>query len=72
MIQATEIPDRLRKQLGLLALAGLNAARGSLETNGQATDLYKVEASKLFGVPYDQVTEDQRRHAKRASFFHIY
>lgn len=72
MKQVTEFSDRMRKSLGLPALAGVGAAKGALEVDGNPTDLYKVEASKMFGVPYDKVTETQRRLAKRASFYHIY
>lgn len=44
----------------------------SLEPDGTPTDHYRVVASDMFGVPYDQVTEQQRRAAKRASFFALY
>lgn len=44
----------------------------SLEPDGQPTDPYKVEASKMFNVPYDNVTKAQRQKAKQAAFLRIY
>lgn len=45
---------------------------GSIEQSGEPTDPYKLKASKMFGVPYEQVTPEQRRAAKVAMFREIY
>ena len=31
-------------------------------------DIHKTTASLAFGVPYDDVTKEQRQHAKRTGF----
>ena len=36
------------------------------------TDFHKEKASEMFGVPYDEVTPDQREVAKRKSFMEAY
>ena len=38
----------------------------------EGVDVHKTTASHLFGVPYDQVTNEQRRHAKTVNFGIIY
>ena len=48
---------------GLAWLAGEEAA---LTTFRAGTDIYKVLASSMFKVPYDEVTKDQRQIAKAA------
>lgn len=48
---------------GLAWLAGEEAA---LATFRAGTDIYKVLASSMFKVPYDEVTKDQRQIAKAA------
>lgn len=35
-------------------------------------DSYKVRASEFFGVPIDQVTEEQRKFIKRKTFAEVY
>lgn len=44
----------------------------SVETNGAPTDVHRLTASKAFNVPYEQVTEHQRRAAKAMTFFQRY
>lgn len=44
----------------------------SLEVDGTPTDHFRVLASAMFGVPYAQVTEQQRWAAKKAKFFGLY
>lgn len=44
----------------------------SVEPTGEPTDIYRVMASKTFGVPYPVVTEQQRRAVKSAVFFNRY
>lgn len=35
-------------------------------------DAHKATAAKMFNVPYDQVTPEQRRAAKTHNYFRIY
>ncbi len=35
-------------------------------------DIHRLTASQIFGVPYDQVTEEQRKHSKATNFGIIY
>lgn len=35
-------------------------------------DFYKDKASKMFGIPYDEVTEEQKIKAKNAMFDYAY
>lgn len=35
-------------------------------------DLYKLRAAELFGVPYSQVTREQRAEAKRQTLMQMY
>lgn len=35
-------------------------------------DFYKDKASKMFGVPYDEVTDDQRAEAKKQLMDYMY
>lgn len=52
-------------------LAALELSMGTL-TDGKPTDTFKAEASKIFGVPEDQVTEDQRRFVKHQAYIAAY
>jgi len=52
-------------------LAALEQAQNSL-TDGKPTDIYKVEASKIFMVPEADVTPQQREYAKRQAYVMIY
>lgn len=47
-------------------LAWLAGEEGALATFRAGTDIYKVLASSMFKVPYDEVTKDQRQIAKAA------
>lgn len=38
----------------------------------QPNDPYRAAAAKMFDVPYDQVTPEQRRKAKQAAYFAAY
>ncbi|KKN66932.1 hypothetical protein LCGC14_0466120 [marine sediment metagenome] len=35
-------------------------------------DIYKITASKIYGVPVEEVTEEQRQKAKAISFGYLY
>ena len=36
------------------------------------TDIHKLTASKIFNVPYNKVTDEQRRIAKALNFKEVY
>lgn len=44
----------------------------SVEPDGSKTDLHKLAASRIFGVSYENVTDEQRRRAKEESFRRAY
>lgn len=59
-------------QIELRIMAHLSQDASLLETFAQGLDVHLATASEVFGVPKDQVTEDQRRHAKAINFGLIY
>lgn len=71
MRQATRYDDRDRMRLGLPSLATDEDRAKAVEVSGEKTDVYKVEASKLFDVAYENVTQ-QMRHAAKSANFHAY
>lgn len=72
MRQATTIHPAFRQQMGLLQLAQPSDYQNSFETDGSRTDHHRALASKIFNVPYDQVTDQQRKAAKKANFWMAY
>ncbi len=42
------------------------------EDTGEEFDYYKVGASKRLGIPYEEVTEQQRRQYKQLFFLEAY
>lgn len=72
MRQATTISNSDRQRFGLPDLAGMDDYAFSLEVTGEVTDHHKALASKLFNVPYAQVTDQQRKVAKTANFWGAY
>lgn len=59
-------------QIELRIMAHLSGDKSLLETFKQGQDVHRATASEVFGVPQEQVTEDQRRHAKAINFGLIY
>lgn len=59
-------------QIELRIMAHLSGDQSLLDTFAQGLDVHRATASEVFGVPKDQVTEDQRRHAKAINFGLIY
>ena len=43
-----------------------------LDENGKALDVHKYTASAIFEVPYEDVTDEQRKKAKTLNFFLVY
>ena len=46
--------------------------RAMLTMAEQDKDFYKDKASKLFGIPYEEVTEEQRVEAKKFLMDYLY
>ena len=70
-------PDRVilsadYSQIELRIMAHLSQDSHLLEAFNKGEDVHAATASKIFGVPLDQVTPDQRRIAKTANFGIMY
>jgi DNA polymerase-1 len=59
-------------QIELRIMAHLSGDKGLLDAFASGEDIHRATASQVFDVPKDQVTEDQRRHAKAINFGLIY
>ena len=84
----TEIGSRLRKvfvpsegniftdadysQIELRVLASLSGDKTLIESYRSGEDIHKITASKVFGVPLDEVTDTLRRNAKAVNFGIVY
>ncbi len=59
-------------QIELRLIADLSADKDMIEGFLSGDDIHRITASKIYGVPLAEVTDDQRRHAKTANFGIIY
>ncbi|MDE5989885.1 MAG: DNA polymerase I [Duncaniella sp.] len=59
-------------QIELRLIADLSADRDMIEGFLSGDDIHRITASKIYGVPLEEVTEDERRRAKTANFGIIY
>ena len=59
-------------QIELRLLADLSNDPELTEAFNSGLDIHRATASKLYRVPYEEVTDDQRRRAKTANFGTIY
>lgn len=59
-------------QIELRILAGISGDENLISAYKSAQDIHKITASKVFGVPLDEVTELQRRNAKAVNFGIVY
>ncbi|MDE5785692.1 MAG: DNA polymerase I, partial [Duncaniella sp.] len=59
-------------QIELRLIADLSGDPDMIEAFLSGSDIHRVTASKIYNVPLDEVTDDQRRHAKTANFGIIY
>ncbi len=59
-------------QIELRLLAALSADPELTEAFRQGLDIHRATAAKLYHVPFDEVTDDQRRKAKTANFGTVY
>ncbi len=55
-------------QIELRLIAEISQDEGMLEAFIQGNDFHRATAAKVFDVPYDEVTSDQRRTAKTVNF----
>ncbi|WP_297066320.1 DNA polymerase I [uncultured Duncaniella sp.] len=59
-------------QIELRLIADLSADKDMIEGFLSGDDIHRITASKIYGIPLDEVTDDQRRRAKTANFGIIY
>ena len=59
-------------QIELRLLAHISGDEGLIEAFREKQDIHRSTASKVFGVPFDEVTELQRRNAKAVNFGIVY
>ena len=59
-------------QIELRLIADLSADKDMIEGFLSGDDIHRITASKIYSVPLDEVTDDQRRRAKTANFGIIY
>ncbi len=59
-------------QIDLRALAHLSQDPGLIAAFAQDEDIHATTASKLFGIPADEVTPEMRRNAKTVNFGVVY
>ncbi|MBP3303457.1 MAG: DNA polymerase I [Muribaculaceae bacterium] len=59
-------------QIELRLIADLSGDRDMIEAFLSGDDIHRITASKIYKVPLEEVSDDQRRHAKTANFGIIY
>jgi len=59
-------------QIELRVIASLSGDEGMMEAFAQNLDIHAATAARVFGVPLDEVTRDQRSRAKAVNFGIIY
>ena len=59
-------------QIELRIIASLAHDRHMTEAFANGLDIHAATASKIYGIPIDQVSKDQRRHAKSVNFGIVY
>lgn len=59
-------------QIELRLLAALSSDPELTESFREGLDIHRATAAKIFHVPFDEVTDDQRRKAKTANFGTVY
>ena len=59
-------------QIELRIMAHMSGDKKLIEAYKSAQDIHRVTASQVFGVPFDEVTDTQRRNAKAVNFGIIY
>ncbi|MCQ2494688.1 MAG: DNA polymerase I [Lachnospiraceae bacterium] len=59
-------------QVELRILASMSGDAGLIESYSMAQDIHRITASKVFGVPFEEVTDELRRNAKAVNFGIVY
>ena len=59
-------------QIELRLIADLSGDKDMIEAFLSGEDIHRITASKVYKVPLEEVTDDERRHAKTANFGIIY
>ena len=59
-------------QIELRVLASLSGDNELIDAYKQDKDIHRITASKVFGVPFEEVTDLQRRNAKAVNFGIVY
>lgn len=59
-------------QIELRILAHMSGDEKLIEAYNMAEDIHRITASQVFGVPFEEVTDLQRRNAKEVNFGIIY
>ena len=59
-------------QIELRIMAHMSKDERLIEAYNMAEDIHRITASQVFGVPFDEVTDLQRRNAKAVNFGIIY
>ena len=59
-------------QIELRVLASLSGDESLIESYKSGEDIHRITASKVFGVPLEEVTDTQRRNAKAVNFGIVY
>jgi DNA polymerase-1 len=59
-------------QIELRVLASMAGDRGLIEAYRTDQDIHRITASKVFHVPFEEVTQQQRRDAKAVNFGIVY
>lgn len=59
-------------QIELRVLASMSGDENLIDAYRQAEDIHRMTASQVFHIPFDEVTDQQRRNAKAVNFGIIY
>jgi DNA polymerase-1 len=59
-------------QIELRIIAEISGDEGMLEAFQNGQDIHRATAAKVFGIPYDEVSKEQRYRAKTVNFSIIY
>ncbi len=59
-------------QIELRIIAELSGDEGMINAFKEGVDIHTATASKVYGIPIEEVTKEQRRHAKTVNFGIIY
>ena len=59
-------------QIELRILAHMSGDESLIEAYNSAKDIHRITASKVFKIPYDEVSETMRRNAKAVNFGIVY